>query len=209
MKIILLGVTGGLGQEILKQGLQQGHSIKALVRNPDKVAIQDPLLEIIQADVLKDNSDRLADNLAGSDAVISALGTGTNLGITQLYSEGTTKVIKAMQQVQIRRFVGVSSSGTEPTTEEPWWYLWFIRRLLVNVYVDQARMEERIINTKDLEWIIVRPSQLTNGDKQEYRVRLRHNPEGGYQISRADVADFMLKQLKDDTYLYQLPALAY
>ncbi|MDJ0570767.1 MAG: SDR family oxidoreductase [Pleurocapsa sp. MO_192.B19] len=209
MKITLLGATGGLGTEILKQGLERGYSIKALVRTPDKVETKHDLLEMVRADVMKDSSDRLADILTGSDGIISALGTGMNLGITQLYSEGTSKLIEAVQQAQIRRFIVVSSSGTEPTTEEPWWYLWFVRRLLVNVYVDQARMEERIINTKDLDWVMVRPSQLTNGDSQKYRVRLRHNPEGGYKISRADVADFMLNQLEDNTYLYKMPALAY
>lgn len=209
MKIILLGATGGLGKEILKQGLEQGYLIKALVRTPDKVETKHELLKVVRTDVMKDSKDSLADLLAGSDAVVSALGTGMNLGITKLYSEGTSKLIKAVQQSNIRRLVVVSSSGTDPTTEEPWWYLWLVRRLLVNVYVDQARMEERIINTKNLDWTIVRPSQLTNSDKKKYRVRLRHNPKGGYQISRADVADFMLKQLKDDTYLYELPALAY
>lgn len=209
MKITLFGATGGLGREILKQGLQQGHSIKVLVRNPNKIKEQSPLLEIIQADILKENSELLADRLSGSDAVISSLGTGMGLGITKLYSAGTKNIIQAMQQAKIRRLIVVSSSGTDPTTEEPWWYLWLVRRLLINVYVDQARMEEQIINTNNLEWVIVRPSQLTNGNKQKYRVRLKHNPEKGYQISRADVANFMLKQLEDNTYLNQLPALAY
>ena len=158
---------------------------------------------------MKDSIDSLAEKLADSDAVISSLGTGMSLKITKLYSEGTKNVVSAMQQAQIGRLILVSSSGTAPTTEEPWWYLWFVRRLLINVYVDQARMEEQIISTKNLEWVIVRPSQLTNGKQKEYRVRLRHNPKGGFQISRADVAGFMLKQLTDDSYLHELPALAY
>ena len=209
MKITLFGATGGLGQEILKQGLELGYSIDALVRSPNKVETKHERLEVIQADVMKDSRDRLAELLIGSDAVISSLGTGMSLGITKLYSEGTNNVIAAMQQAQIPRLIAVSSSGTDPTTEEPWWYLWLVRRLLVNVYVDQAKMEERIASAKDLQWVVVRPSQLTNGDKKKYRVRLRHNPHGGYKISRADVADFMLKQLKDDTYLSEFPALAY
>ena len=209
MKITLLGATGGLGKEILKQGLKLGYSIDALVRSPSKVETKHEQLEVIRADVIKDSCDRLAEILTGSDAVISSLGTGMSLGITKLYSEGTTNVISAMQQAEIPRLVAVSSSGTDPTTEEPWWYLWLVRRLLVNVYVDQAKMEERIANTKNLQWVVVRPSQLTNGEKKQYRVRLNHNPHGGYKISRADVADFMLKQLKDDTYLSKFPALAY
>jgi hypothetical protein len=70
-------------------------------------------------------------------------------------------------------------------------------------------MEENIMRRDNLEWVIVRLSQLTNGSPKAYRVNLRHCPEGGYQISRADVASFMLQQTHEDTYLRQTPALCY
>jgi putative NADH-flavin reductase len=209
MNITLLGATGKLGQEILKQGLAEGHTIKALVRNPSKVEIQHDRLEIIKADVMHDDSVNIATLLAGSDAVISAIGTGYSLNITKIYSEGTQKVVEAMEKANIRRLVVVSSCGTDPEPIEPWWYLWLVRRLLINVYIDMTRMEEHIIRKDNLEWVIVRPSQLTDGVPKKYRVKLRHCPEGGYQISRADVASFMLKQIVEDTYLHKIAALAY
>ena len=61
-----------------------------------------------------------------------------------------------------------------------------------------------------LTGLLSRPSQLTNGKKTGvYRVTPRHIPAGSIRISRADVADFMLKQLGQDTYIRQTPALAY
>jgi putative NADH-flavin reductase len=209
MNITLLGATGKLGQEILKQALDQGHNIKALVRNPTKLAIQHERLEIVQADVLHDSSDRIAMLLAGSDAVISAIGTGYSVKITTIYSRGTQKIVEAMEQANIRRLVVVSSCGTDPEPTEPWWYLWLVRRLLINVYIDMTRMEENIMRRDNLEWTIVRPSQLTNGAPKEYRVNLKHCPEGGYKISRADVASFMIQQVRENTYLRQIPALCY
>ena len=209
MKIALLGATGGTGQEILKQGLALGHTIRVLVRSPEKVETEHERLEVIRADVMKESAEALAEKLGSSDVVISSLGTGTNLGITRLYSEGTERVASAMKRAGIERLIAVSSTGTDPTNHEPWWYLWFVRRLLINVYVDQARMEQDLM-VSDLDWIIVRPSQLTNGEKTgEYRVAPRHNPEGGVRISRADVAHFILDQLGKDTYSRQTPALAY
>ena len=209
MEIALLGATGGTGQEILKQALNLGHSVRALVRSPGKVETRHERLEVVQADVMKESAEALAEKLGSSDVVVSSLGTGTNLGITRLYSEGTERVVAAMKQADIERLIAVSSTGTDPTKGEPWWYLWFVRRLLINVYVDQARMEQNLM-ASDLDWIIVRPSQLTDGQhKGFYRVAPRHNPEGGFRISRADVADFILGQLDKDTYLRQTPALAY
>jgi putative NADH-flavin reductase len=209
MNIVLLGATGQLGQAILKQALEKGHSVKALVRNPAKLDLQHDCLEIVQADVLHDSSDRIAMLLAGSDAVISAIGTGYSVKITTIYSKGTQTIVEAMEKANIRRLVVVSSCGTDPEPTESWWYLWIVRRLLINVYIDMTRMEENIMRRDHLEWVIVRPSQLTNGAPKPYRVNLRHCPEGGYQISRADVAGFMLQQLHANTYLRQTPALCY
>lgn len=202
MNIALLGATGGTGQEIMKQALDQGHTVRVLVRSPDKIETRHERLEVVPTDVMKDSVDELARKLGPSEVVVSSLGTGTNLGITRLYSDGTKRVTQAMEQANIKRIIAVSSSGTDPTPHEPWWYLWFVRRLLVNVYVDQARMEQDLMHS-DLDWTIVRPSQLTNGEKRgAYRVAPRHNPEGGSKISRADVADFILKQLdKESTFV--------
>ena len=93
MKITLFGATGSLGQELLKQGLAKQHLIKTFVRSPDKIKTKHDLLEMIQADAIQDSQDSFAEKLAGSDAVISALGTGMNLRITKLYSTGTTRIV--------------------------------------------------------------------------------------------------------------------
>jgi putative NADH-flavin reductase len=209
MRIALFGATGDLGKELLNQGLREGHAIQAFVRNPDKLNTKHDLLEIVPTDVIKDSFDSLAAKIADNDLVISALGTGMNPGITKVYSEGTAKIVQAMQQAKIKRFITVSSCGTDPTLDEPWWFLWLIRRVFINVYVDMARMEERIINAQNLEWIIVRPTRLTNGEHQKYRVNLTHSPKNGVEISRADVAQFILEQLQQDTYLYKFPVLSY
>ena len=73
-----------------------------------------------------------------------------------------------------------------------------------------ARAEQFVMDTDDLDWTIVRPPRLTNGKKTgSYRVALRYVPKGGIQISRADLADFMLAQVGQDAYIRQIPTLAY
>lgn len=210
MELAILGATGGTGQELTKQALALGHTVKVLVRSPEKVTLNHGRLEVVKIDLLNDSAASLAEKLGTSEVVLSSLGTGTKLGITRLYSEGTKQLVAAMQHAHIKRLLVVSSVGTDPTNDEPRWYLWGVRRLLINVYVDLARTEQFLMDQSDLDWIIVRPSQLTNGKKTGvYRVAPRYIPEGGIRISRADVADFMLKQLKQDTYVRQTPTLAY
>lgn len=210
MKLAILGATGGTGQELTKQALAFGHTVKVLVRSPEKVVITRDWLEVVKTDLLNESAAALAEKLGESEVVLSALGVGTDLGITRLYSEGTKQLVAAVQHAHIKRLLIVSSVGTDPADHEPWWYLWLVRRLLINHYVDMARMEQLVMDRDDLDWIIVRPSQLTNGKKTGvYRVTPRYIPEGGIRISRADVADFMLKQLEQSTYVRQTPALAY
>ena len=209
MNLAILGATGGTGQELTKQALALGHTVKVLVRSPEKVTTKHERLEVIKTDMLNESVAALAGKLEGSEAVLSALGV-SNLGITQFYSDTAKQLVAAAQQADVKRLLIVSSVGADPSEHEPWWYLWFVRRLLINYYVDMARMEQFVMDTAKLEWLIVRPSYLTNGEKTGvYRVTPRHAPKGGIRISRADLADFMLEQLQQDTYVRQTPALAY
>lgn len=217
MNIAILGATGGTGQELTEQALALGHTVKVLVRSPDKVALRHDRLEVVKADLLDESASTLAKKLGGSEVVLSALGV-LSLGITHFYSDTAKLLVAAARQADVKRVMFVSSVGADPAEHEPWWYLWFVRRLLINYYVDMARMEQFVMDTLTdtvtemgaLEWIIIRPSYLTNGKKTGvYRVTPRYAPKGGVRISRADLADFMLKQLEGDTYVRRTPAIAY
>lgn len=213
MNVAILGATGGTGRELTAQALALGHTVKVLVRSPGKVTLRHDRLEVLKADLLGESAPTLAAKLEGSEAVLSALGV-LGLGITHFYSDTAKLLVAAAQQARVKRLMLVSSVGADPSEHEPWWYLWFVRRLLINYYVDMARMEQFVMDTVtetgELEWIVVRPSYLTNGQKTGvYRVTPRYAPKGGVRISRADLADFMLKQLEGNTYVRQTPAVAY
>ncbi len=217
MNLAILGATGGTGQELTKQALASGHTVKVLVRSPGRVTLRHERLEVVEADLLDESAPTLAEKLRGSEVVLSALGV-LGLGITHFYSDTAKLLFAAAQQARVKRLLLVSSVGADPAEHEPWWYLWFVQRLLINYYVDMARMEqfvmdtatETVTETGELEWIIVRPSYLTSGKKTGvYRVTPRYAPKGGIRSSRADLADFMLKQLKADTYVRRTPVVAY
>jgi putative NADH-flavin reductase len=77
------------------------------------------------------------------------------------------------------------------------------------MFADKVVQEQEILHS-DLDWIIVRPARLTDGPKRgEYKVGDPLLMGPGAKISRADVADFLLEQVNDDTYLHKVPRLKY
>ncbi|MCE7980061.1 MAG: NAD-dependent epimerase/dehydratase family protein [Caldilinea sp. CFX5] len=210
MQILIIGGTGGTGQQLIRQALEQGHKVTALARNPSAFAINHARLTIAQGDVL--NVDSLAQAVAGQDAVLSALGVKGFGGFRQitLYSEGGRNIIRAQEQQGVRRFICVTSGGVEDN--DPGFgliYKLIFKPLLQNAYNDMKRFEVEV-RASSLDWVIVRPTQLTDASKTgNYRVSPRFAPPGGTQISRADLADFMLKQLTDTHYVHGTPTLAY
>jgi putative NADH-flavin reductase len=202
LRLLIIGATGGTGRELVQQALAQGHHVTAMVRTPSKMDTQHPNLRVLRGDVMDYNSVELA--MLGQEAVLSALGHTHFFGPSRILSEGTRNILKAMKSCRVRRFVCESSLGVGdavgrlglPAT------LLFAPSLLAFYLHDRVRQEE-LIARSEADWIIVRPPVLTN---RPARARYRHGPDvGNYivgnTISRADVADFMLKQLRDDTYL--------
>ncbi len=76
-------------------------------------------------------------------------------------------------------------------------------------FADQVK-QEQFVRQSDLDWTIVRPARLINEPaKGAYRVGDPLKIGLNSKIARADVADFLLKQLSNDTYLHQVARLKY
>ena len=87
MKFLLIGATGPTGQEIVQQGLAQGHEITALVRDASKITVSGPHLNLVAGDIL--NPLEVDAAMAGQDAVVCSLGTGVTFKHVTLFSDGT------------------------------------------------------------------------------------------------------------------------
>ena len=176
--------------------------VTALVRNPLKLQIKHPQLNVIQGDVLDYASVEAA--MRGQEAVISALGHKRFFYPTRILSAGTRNILRAMQAHGVSRLVCETSLGIGDSAGRLGLYftLFVIPIILPFYFWDKAR-QERIIAASDVEWVIARPGMLNNSKK---RGRQRHGGKIGnavwtVRISRADVADFMLNQLASDRYL--------
>jgi len=208
LNLLIIGGTGKTGRELIKQGLEQGHFITAIVRNPKKIKYNNQNLKVLKGDVLIPESFENA--FKGQDAVLSALGHKRFFIKTTILSEGTKNIINAMNRNDIKRFICITSLGINDSRFKLGLYYTFftIPIILFFYFLDKSKQEKLIMNS-DLDWTIIRPGQLTNGRK---RTNYKHGLSvGNYiltkMISRASVAHFMLNQLHDLTYFRKTPGI--
>ncbi len=209
MKLLIFGSTGGTGRQLVEQALAQGHLVTAFARNPDKLAIQHPNLRAVQGDVMDYASVEQA--VQGQNAVLSALGAPASQTKT-VRSDGTQHILRAMEKAGLQRFICLTTLGMGDSRPLlPFAYKYILVPLLLGRAFADSEIQENRIRQSSLDWTIVRPATLTNGPRTgAYRHGFPATEKGlKIKISRADVADFMLKQLSDNTYLKQTPGLSY
>ena len=194
----------------MTQALERGHEVTALVRNPSALGVEHPRLRVLRGDVLDYASVEAA--MQGQEAVISALGHKRFFQPTRILSEGTRNLLRAMETRGVRRFVCETALGIGNSSGRMGlYYTFFVIPVVLPFYFWDKARQERIIAQSAVSWVIVRPGVLTNGAR---RGHYRHGLNvGSYirtvRISRADVADFMLNQLTDNTYLRAAPGVCW
>ena len=209
MKLLIFGSTGGTGRELVEQALEQDHSVTAFARDPAKIEdLQHPNLEVVRGDVLDLAAVEKA--VAEQEAVFSTIGAGS--GRTTLRAEGTRNIVKAMQKAGGRRLISLSSLGVGDSRAN---LPFFTRYIVVGVFLRHAftdhEHQEAVVRESSLDWTIVRPPHLKDGPRTGVYQHGFSTSDKGIKgwISRSDVADFMLKQLTDNTYLHQTPGVSY
>lgn len=211
MNIVIFGAAGGTGRDVVAQALAEGHHVTAFDRHPEALTIEDERLTCIRGDIF--NAEQVEAAIIGQDAVVCVLGVGPQ--VTQpVCSTGTAHIIAAMQKHGVQRFICQSAFAVSALDGEwrevPWMVplLPFFPKVKA-MFADKVR-QEQFVRQSSLDWVIIRPAQLTNGPKTgKYTVGVPLSIWPNAKISRADVADFILKQLNDNTYQHQIPRLRY
>jgi putative NADH-flavin reductase len=210
MRIAIFGASGATGRELVGQALLERHQVTAFVRNPSRLGPQSSNVRVVQGDV--SDPSAVARAIEGQDAVLCAIGAATPLRRSHPLIEGVRHIVDAMDRFGVRRLVYLSFLGVRDGRRQ----LSAIGRFVVaplllrNVVADHEE-KERIIRGSGLEWVIVRPPRLTHGPRSGvYRAGLEIRATSPVPlISRADLADFMLRQLTEDTYVHKTPAVMY
>jgi len=191
MKLLVLGATGGTGLEVIRLAKERGHAVTALVRNPEKLAGFDNRIGVVKGDLL--SPSELEASVQGQDAVLSAFGPLADK--VRLWKQYASALTEAMSSSRIRRVMVLSVAFLFKDSIIPPAY--FAGRLFFRDTVIGAAEMEEIFMKSGLEWTIARPPRLTDGAYTgKYRVREGHLPRFGFTVSRADVADYMIKAVE-------------
>jgi putative NADH-flavin reductase len=209
MNILIVGATRGIGRALVEQALASENTVTALARRPERLAAQHPRLRKVRGDILDEES--VSGAMAGQGAVCCTIGVKTPWEQRGVFSMGTERLLRAMQRHAVRRLVCVTGIGAGDSKNHGG-FLYdrvFFPLLLRSVYADKDR-QEALIRAADVDWTIVRPGFLTNGAlTRSYRVLTDLAGVTAGRISRADVAHFILEELRANRYLRQTPLLTH
>ena len=203
--IALFGATGRTGRRVLARALAAGFAVRALVRTPSKMPAGDPRLTVIEGDAL--DSDAVGATIAGADAVVTVVGHVKGSPPT-LQTDATRIIVEQMVVHDVRRIVSLAGAGVRDPHDRPGRMDRLFTRLLAvldGAVLTDARAHFDVLDASDRDWILVRAARLTERPGTgSYRVGWV-GVGVGTQLSRDDLADFMLTQIDDDRFVHSLP----
>ena len=208
--VLIMGASRGIGLATVKCALEAGHEVRALARSAHSIELDRPKLTKVTADAFDAAAVERA--LEGVDAVIQTLGVTPSVERavkpTNLFSKATLVLVQAMEKTGVRRLIVVTGLGAgDSRNRGGFLYSIAFHLFLGRVYADKD-VQEKLIRESGLDWLIARPVILTNGPRSgRYHVLVKPRSWRMGFISRADVADFLVKQIADDAYLGTTPVL--
>jgi putative NADH-flavin reductase len=208
MRVLIIGASKGIGLETTRQALDAGHDVRALARSATAIAISNPSLEKMRGNALKTEDVEAA--LVGVDVVIQTLGVGLGelLRPVHLFSDATRVLIQAMKIQGVKRLICVTGFGAGDSRAS----ISCLQRLPFQIVFgrayDDKSLQEQLIKESELDWTIARPGVLTSGPRTgHYQILSEASQWRNGIISRADVAEFLVRQIGDQTYIRKAPVL--
>ena len=208
-KLLIIGASRGIGLETMSAALRAGHNVRALARS--KIPIQNANLDRVSGDALDRDTIRKA--LEDIEAVIQTLGVDISpraiFERTTLFSQSTRILVDAMKAAGVKRLIAVTGLGAgDSRGHGGFLYDAVAFPLILKRVYDDKDVQEWIIRSSGLDWTIVRPGLLTNRPATgQYCVLTKPKDWRFGVISRADVANFLVRQIDDRALIGTTPLL--
>ena len=204
MKIIVFGANGRTGQKVIEQALSKGIEVTAFTRSAEKIKIKSEKLHIVVGEAT--SYEDVKNAMDSHDAVISCIG-GTGMKASTTITDITKNIVEAMKEIGVKRIVQMASAGVHGELKGIIGKTMML--MLKNPLKDHAGAYNKILEA-GVDYTLARPLGLTDANlRGVYRETEEGAPEGGRNISRADVANFLLKAVQDDKYIGKSVGLAY
>ena len=197
MRVLVFGATGKTGGLVVDCALAKGHEVTVLVRDAGKFGKDG--VRVLAGDATK--PDDVLRAVQGQDAIIEAIGGTTPYKTTSLESTSVRNMIDAMKTESVRRLIVVSMMGIgESRAQAPFWYKYLLMPTFLHGSTKDKTLMEEEVGRSELNYVIARPPILTD-DPPTGTVTVLGSGTIGHTITRADLANFLVDQLEDDSNL--------
>jgi putative NADH-flavin reductase len=210
-RVLVVGASRGLGLHALQRALEANYDVTAFARSAEKIELEHSKLTKVSGNAQDQNDLRKA--LVNVDVVIQTLGVSNRALMrsrrVSLFSQSTRLLIQAMEETGPLRLVAVTGFGAGDSRNSMSCFERIPFRLVLGRAYDDKDRQEALIRDSKLAWTIVRPAVLTNGPPlKSYSVL--ETPESWHNglISRRSVADFLVRQVEDQSFIGKSVVLA-
>ncbi|MBC8033016.1 MAG: SDR family oxidoreductase [Chitinophagaceae bacterium] len=209
MNILIFGASGATGRHLVAQAIEQGFHVTAFVRNPGKLTLKHSRLRVVLGNVT--NYGLVKKTVKGHDVVFSALGASSPFKYDECIAYGVQNIVRSMEESYVDRLISMSFIGVKESRPQGGFVIKYIAPVLLHTEIKLHQEIEYLIKRSALNWTIIRPSTLSNGPHSGvYRIGEYVSATTPVSlISRADVADLMIRQVKDSSYIRTAPAIMY
>jgi putative NADH-flavin reductase len=209
MKIVVFGASRGVGSKVVEQALEAGHTVTAFVRSPEKFGVKHVNLIVFKGDSM--DAAAVEHAIAEQEAVISALGP-TRPPVPHMMEISAKNIVAGMKRHGVRRLVSTTGAGVRQPEDKPNLidhFIGYLLNLLAKDVVLDSAENVKVIQTSDLEWTVIRFPRLMDGEHtRKYQVGFV-GKDSGTRLSRADGADYVLRELTEKKWLKKLPLVSY
>lgn len=208
MKIVVFGAAGGIGKYAVQHALKKGYEVIAFLRDPAKLTIAHEKLVIRSGEISDEKSVREAIN--GCDAVVWCV------GIPMKKYEGTPSLnghkvlLDAMQACGVTRLIDWATPSV-PFEKDKKSFITVIPGILAGIALKQAKSEMvaigELVSKSSLDWTMVRFMAPKN-TPYTGKVKISFGDvKMSFNISREDIAAFMVEQIESKQYICSMPII--
>lgn len=206
LPIAVIGGTGKSGKYLVSKLIRQQISIRLLLRNPGNFYIKSPLVSTVLGDVR--NYASVHAFTQGCKAVISTLGQPKNE--STIFSQATKNIIKAMDEHHCKRYIVTTGLSVDTPFDKKNQQTQFATDWMKNNYPETTfdkQVEYTALTESNIDWTLVRLPLIDLTDVTG-KINLSTENCPGDKIGAANLAQFLIDQLTDDTYLMKAPFIA-
>ncbi|HEY0188114.1 MAG TPA: NAD(P)H-binding protein [Cellulomonas sp.] len=208
MSLVVLGATGRTGQEVVRQGLDRGLDVTALVRRREGLPIEHDRLRVVVGDAR--DAAVIEDLLPGATGVVSSLGLPASgrshaeiddSRSVDVCLVSTELLLAAMPRHGVRNLYAMSTHGAGSSNDGSPYVRW-LRDLVGNRVGDKDRMEELLAGygAGEVRWTVGRNPAIYEGPRRPHAVHEHIVLDRSSRITYADLATFAIDEALEPRY---------